>query len=75
MANRVCYPATDVPEYLIETVTVPAGGLKPGDVVVVNTIDNTITNNFTQYVATKPTTAFFILQLLITSIKRITLFY
>lgn len=57
MANRVCYPATDVPEYLIETVTVPAGGLKPGDVVVVNTIDNTISNNFTQYVATKPTTA------------------
>lgn len=57
MANRVCYPATDVPEYLIETVTVPAGGLKPGDVVVVNTIDNTISGNFTQYVATKPTTA------------------
>ncbi|MBO7693827.1 MAG: hypothetical protein J6T10_14500 [Methanobrevibacter sp.] len=57
MSNRVCYPMTDVPEHLIGTVTVPAGGLKPGDVVVVNTIDNTITNNFTQYVATKPTTA------------------
>lgn len=54
--NRVCYPMTDVPEHLIGTVTVPEGGLRPGDVVVVNTIDNTIVDNFTQYVATKPTT-------------------
>ena len=56
MANRVCYPMTDVPEHLIGSVTAPEGGLKPGDVVVVNTIDNTISNNFTQYLATQPTT-------------------
>lgn len=55
MSNRVCYPMTDVPEHLVGTVTVPAGGLKPGDVVVVNTIDNTIVDNFTQYLATQPT--------------------
>lgn len=55
MTHRVCYPMTDVPEYLIGTVTAPEGGLRPGDVVVVNTIDNTISNNFTQYVATLPT--------------------
>jgi len=57
MANRVCYPMIDVEERLIGTVTVPSGGLKPGDVVVVNTIDNTIANNFTQFLATTPTTA------------------
>ena len=57
MSNRVCYPMIDVEERLIGTVTVPAGGLKPCDVVVVNTIDGTITGNFTQYLATKPTTA------------------
>lgn len=55
MSNRVCYPMTDVPEYLIGTVTAPEGGLKAGDVVVVNTIDNTIVDNFTQYLATAPT--------------------
>ena len=54
-SNRVCYPMTDVPEHLIGTVTVPEGGLKAGDVVVVNTIDNTIVDNFTQYLATQPT--------------------
>lgn len=57
MANRVCYPMTDIPEYLIGKVTVPSGGLKPGDVVVVNTIDSTIANNVEVYVATKPTTS------------------
>lgn len=57
MSNRVCYPMTNVPEHLIGTVTAPEEGLKPGDVVVVNTIDNTIVDNFTQYLATKPTTA------------------
>ena len=57
MSNRACYTMTDVPEIYIETVTVPDGGLKAGDVVIVNTIDNTIVGNFTQYVATKPTTA------------------
>lgn len=55
MENRVCYPMTDVPEYLIGTITVPAGGLRPGDVVVVNVADNTIEKNFTQYYAEKPT--------------------
>ncbi len=55
MAHRICYPMTDVPEYLIGTVTAPDGGLRPGDVVIVNTIDNTISNNFTQYIAGVPT--------------------
>ena len=53
--NYICYPMTDVPEHLIGQVTAPEGGLKPGDVVVVNKIDLTIPNNFTQYEATKPT--------------------
>ena len=57
MSTKVCYPMTDVPEHLIGTVTAPSGGISAGDVVVVNTLDNTIANNFTQYVATKPTTA------------------
>ena len=57
MAHRICYPITNVDARFIITVTTPDGGLKPGDVVVVNTIDNTILNNFTQYVAAKPTTA------------------
>ena len=55
--HRICYPMTDVPEMYIETVTVPNGGLKPGDVVIVNAIDSEISNNFTQYAATKPTTS------------------
>jgi uncharacterized repeat protein (TIGR02543 family) len=53
--NYICYPMTNVPEHLIGQVTAPEGGLKPGDVVVVNKIDSTIPNNFTQYEATKPT--------------------
>lgn len=54
--HKICYPMTDVEEINIEIVTVPSGGLNVGDVVVVNTIDNSIADNFTQYVATKPTT-------------------
>lgn len=57
MAHRICYPMTNVPEYMIATVTTPEGGLKPGDVVVVNSLDSLIPNNFSQYVATKPTSA------------------
>jgi hypothetical protein len=55
MENRVCYPMTNVPEYLIGTVTVPSGGLRPGDVVVVSVADNSIEKNCTQYYAEKPT--------------------
>jgi hypothetical protein len=55
MENRVCYPMTNVPEYLIGTVTVPSGGLRPGDVVVVSVADNSIEKNYTQYYASKPT--------------------
>ena len=54
MENRVCYSVTEVPEHLVGTITVPAGGLKAGDVVVVTVADNTIEKNFTQYYATKP---------------------
>jgi len=55
MENRVCYPMINVPEYLIGTVTVPSGGLRPGDVVVVSVADNSIEKNYTQYYASKPT--------------------
>lgn len=54
MENRVCYPVTEMPEHLIGTITVPSGGLRAGDVVVVTVADNTIEKNFTQYYATKP---------------------
>ena len=57
MSHRVCYPMTTVEERFIVNVTTPSGGLKPGDVVVVNTIDSDIPNNFSQYIATEPTKA------------------
>lgn len=55
--NRICYPMTRVPEYLIGTITVPEGGLYAGDVVIVDEMDGSIKNNFTQFLATQPTSA------------------
>jgi len=58
MANYACYPMDEhVPSHLISHVTAPAGGLKPGQVVALTALDTTISGNFTQYVATQPTTA------------------
>lgn len=55
--NRFCYPMTNVEEYHIGTITVPNGGLKAGDVVIANTLDSSIKNNFSQYEADLPSTA------------------
>ena len=57
MAERICYPLVQVPERYIGTVTAPEGGLKPGDVVIANEIDNNILHNLTQYKATTPTSS------------------
>lgn len=57
MANYVCYPMTNVEEHLLANVTAPTGGLKAGQVIVISAIDTTITGNYTQFVATQPTTA------------------
>lgn len=53
--HYICYPMIEVSERCIGTITVPKGGIKVGEVVVVNTMDNTIQNNFTQFLATTPT--------------------
>lgn len=57
MANYVCYPMTNVPDHLIAHVTAPVGGLTPGNVVVLTTLDANIAGNFTQFTATQPLTA------------------
>ncbi|MEG0835770.1 MAG: hypothetical protein RR413_10040 [Christensenellaceae bacterium] len=57
MANYVCYPMTQIPEMHVAHVTAPAGGITAGSVVVIDTIDNAIAGNFTQFVATATTAA------------------
>ena len=42
---------------VISKVTVPAGGLKAGQVVIAETLDNTIAGNYEVYKADKPSTA------------------
>lgn len=57
MANRICYPMTDVPKYLVATINVPAGvTLKAGDVVIANTNDATISGNYSVYSPEQPAT-------------------
>jgi hypothetical protein len=53
--NRICYPMTDVPEYLVGTATAPYGGVYAGDVLMCENLDNSIMLNFTQYRGEIPT--------------------
>lgn len=58
MSNYICRPLTQVPDYLVATVTVPSGAtLYAGEVVLANSIDSTISGNFSVYAATPVATA------------------
>ncbi len=58
MSNYICRPLTEVPDYLVANVTVPAGvSLHAGQVVVANTLDASISGNYSVYAATQPATA------------------
>lgn len=53
--NRVCYTLTDVPSYLVGMATAPTGGVRAGDVVICENLDNSIMLNLTQYQGEIPT--------------------
>ena len=56
--GKIAFIATDsTPKYLIVNVTVPAGGLSAGDIVLADTVDTTDTRNFSVRTATVPATA------------------
>lgn len=58
MANYISQVITPrVASEHITKVTVPAGGLIPGQVVIADTLDNAITYNHEVYTATQPATA------------------
>lgn len=58
MANRICRPVTPVPDYLVLNVIVPAGKtLYAGDLVLANTLDTTISGNYSVMAVTDPATA------------------
>ena len=58
MANRICRPVTKVSDYLVLNATVPAGQtLYAGDIVLVNSLDTNISNNFNVFASTQPATA------------------
>ncbi|MFA7010594.1 MAG: hypothetical protein WC240_05175 [Bacilli bacterium] len=58
MANNIGYCTTNkLSSTHIAKVSVPSGGLVAGNIVLLNDLDNTITNNFEVYSATKPLTA------------------
>ena len=58
MANRVCRPVVEIPDYLVGTVIVPDGvTLYPGDIIVADTYTSAIAGNWSVFAATKPITA------------------
>lgn len=58
MANYICAPLTDVPDYLVVDVVVPTGEtLYAGQIVTVESINTDISKNFSVYTATEPATA------------------
>lgn len=58
MANYIAQCVTPrVCSEHIAKITVPAGGLHAGQVVIADTLDNTISGNIEVYTATKPVTA------------------
>lgn len=58
ISNKICRPVVGVPDYLVGTVKVPAGvTLYPGNILVADSIDATISGNFSVFAATKPATA------------------
>jgi len=60
MANNIGYCTTNkLSSTHIAKATVPVGGLVAGNLVLLNDLDNTITNNFEVYATTQPTTGAF----------------
>jgi hypothetical protein len=58
MANYICRPMVNVPDYLVASVTVPAGQtIYAGSVVNLATLDTSISGNFSVYAAATPVTA------------------
>lgn len=58
MANRICIPMVEVPEYLVATIRVPAGKtIYPGNIVVAESVDAAIAGNFSVYAPEQPATA------------------
>lgn len=58
MANKVCAPMVEIPDYLVAAVRVPAGvTLYPGDVVFADSIDAAIAGNYSVYAPEQPETA------------------
>ena len=58
IVNRICRPVTAVPDYLVLDIVVPTGKtFYAGDLVLVNTLDTTISGNYSVMAATDPATA------------------
>lgn len=60
MANRICYPVTDVPKYAMRNVRVPSGKTYyAGDVLLVNALDSgsDLYKNRTVFTPVEPATA------------------
>ena len=58
MANRVCRPMVEIPDYLVGTVIVPTGvTLYPGNIILANTYTSAIAGNYSVFAATQPLTA------------------
>ena len=58
MANRVCRPMVEIPDYLVGTVIVPDGvTLYPGNIIIADTYTSAIAGNYSVFAATEPATA------------------
>jgi len=58
MSNYIARPLTDVPDYLVKTIIVPASTtLYAGQIVLLNSLDTSITGNFSVFSATQIATA------------------
>jgi hypothetical protein len=58
MFNYICRPVTPVPDYLVVNATVPAATtFYAGEVILVNTLDASISGNLSVYASTQPATA------------------
>ena len=58
MANNLCRPVTEVPDYLVGVGIVPTGvTLYPGDIILANTLTGDISGNISVFAATKILTA------------------
>lgn len=58
MANRLCRPVTEVPEYAVLNVRVPSGKTYyAGDILLVESLDTDLVGNFSVFTPVEPATA------------------